>query len=78
MLTIEQLKALPVDEWVFIIVKSTDTYSLYSKGTYARKRISGDDIFRFETIEALPAKFYFDYGITWIAYKNKEQAENDL
>ncbi len=74
-LTIEELKALQIGDWVWIIDRANSSIGKYYKivdGTAYAPRvnflrvISGmfDYAFRF-----------FDYGATWTAYKNREQAE---
>lgn len=69
-LTIEQLKALEIGDWVWI----TDVNS--NLGDYARKSVRFDENeFQYETIETYDAYDYSDYGTKWLAYKNKEQAE---
>lgn len=69
-LTIEELKNLEVGDWVWII----DTDS--GNGTYAQTFCVGKDMLQFSTaLNMLPPHIYSDYGKTWLAYKNKEQAE---
>ncbi len=67
-LTIEELKALEVGDWVYV---EKENFS-----TYRQKTGNSDDCFPaylgdFRTDELS----YSTYGIKWIAYKNKEQAE---
>ncbi|MDE7089160.1 MAG: hypothetical protein K2O54_03490 [Prevotella sp.] len=61
-MTIEELKALPVGEWVWLKHKDY-------KDSYLRKASNNDNQFEFSWFS------YSDYGETWIAYKNKEEAE---
>lgn len=69
-LTIEELKALEVGDWVWIENKSLPSYSGYYKiiasagDMYILSQIYKNETFRFS-----------DYGKTWLSYKNKEQAE---
>lgn len=69
-LTIEQLKALPVGEWVWVATVD-GKYGAY--GRVCQK--FDDDNFRVETIESYLVDPYETYGTKWLAYKNKEQAE---
>lgn len=62
-LTIEELKALPVGDWVWIKHGEVESYF--------RKDVLADNQF------ATPHFMYSDYGTKWIAYKNKEQAETN-
>lgn len=66
-LTIDELKALDVGDWVWI------DYTAGGQRFYAKKYAKSDDVLDItETPCELP---YSDYGKTWLAYKNKEQAE---
>lgn len=67
-LTIDELKALEVGDWVWI--ENIGEYSFYGS-TYDYKSRKQDDMFclRFSGYT------YSDYGTKWVAYKNKEQAE---
>lgn len=64
-LSIEELKVLPVGDYVWVVGIEHD-FSEYGqiKCNSQEKWVSG-------TSEYL----YFNYGKTWVAYKNKEQAE---
>lgn len=65
-LTIEELKALQSGDWVWI--KSN------GKGRYYQK--CKDFFNSFVAYADISTKFHYsDYGKTWLAYKNKEQAE---
>lgn len=67
-LTIEELKALPVGDWVWVV-------NLQEKsGVYHRKSFNSDKELLVISI-AMAGFPYYNYGKTWIAYKNKEQAE---
>ena len=69
-LTIEELKAMPVGDWVWV----TTADGKY--GSYGQVCTKFDeDNFRVETIESYMVDAYSDYGTKWLAYKNKEQAE---
>ncbi|MCX4361792.1 MAG: hypothetical protein OSJ74_00170 [Clostridia bacterium] len=74
-LTIEELKALPLGEWVWVIDKC-----IYGNGIYCTIDCQDDD----EPICILSSRIntqvykFDDYGKTWTAYKNKEQAEGDI
>lgn len=67
-LTIEQLKALEVGDWVWIKDNLGEKYwRVYSNEGKHLLILASDCITdRF---------LYSDYGKTWLAYKNKEQAE---
>lgn len=67
-LTIEELKALEVGDWVWLkdIEQNEDNYAII---------INSKEKFGFLTINRHFAFDYEAYGKTWLAYKNKEQAE---
>ncbi len=67
-LTIEQLKDLEVGDWVWLILKD-------GKGYYDQiiDMWVGDGWMLFK--KAVSMQFYSKYGKTWLAYKNKEEAE---
>lgn len=71
-LTVEELKALEIGDWVWVIDFATKS------GCY--KQINDiceeEDWIWFE--EDCGASHFPDYGKEWIAYKNKEQAERSL
>lgn len=70
MLTVEELKALKIGDWVYIVNKE------YGFSTYERKPISANDRYFITCRECKRWGYsYSDYGKKWIAYKNKEQAE---
>lgn len=75
-LTIKQLKALEVGDWVWVVDNDNKFYvckeekcavQLYGKNP--------DDEFAYATAYEFGAFDYSEYGKTWLAYKNKEQAE---
>lgn len=67
-LTIEQLKALPVGEWVYIVDLRTNY------GLYIRKYKASNTTEYFVGSSHTGFR-YSEYGKTWLPYKNKEQAE---
>lgn len=70
MLTIKELKALPKGEYVYIVDKK------YGFETYERKPINANDKYFIYCRYSENSNYaYSDYGKTWVAYKNKEQAE---
>lgn len=64
-LTIEQLKALEVGDWVWCVDTKTGASS------YVQKDSKIKDYFCIVTLNLC----YYNYGTKWLAYKNKEQAE---
>lgn len=72
-LTIEELKSLKVGDWVWL----TNQNGLL--GTYVAKADASyeedDKTFNFDSLAFSQSYPYSDYGKTWLAYKNKEQAE---
>lgn len=67
-LSIEELKALEVGDWVWIVREG------YAIGTYYKKFCNDKN--EFTPLGLFDARlFYSHYGKKWIAYKNKEQAE---
>lgn len=74
-LTIDELKALSVGDWVWLIDLKT------GDGMYVEIDINynpslpgyGEKYFVGRSYKAYPN--YDDYGIKWLVYKNKEQAE---
>lgn len=69
-LTIEQLKALEVGDWVWIVALCEDYKTAYVHlvGVYG-------DYFIANYSGLYNSFAYSDYGKTWLAYKNKEQEE---
>lgn len=70
-LTIEQLKELPVGEWVWIVDKNDKSY-------YAEIAAHCEEVFAIATYLTISTHFYSEYGKTWLAYKNKEEAEENI
>lgn len=80
MLTIEELKALPVGEWIWVKVIDKDEYHCWKcideGGLYYYIQDTGKYglscsvhfIFGYDLL-------FKDYGTKWLAYKNKEEAE---
>lgn len=75
MLTIEELKALPIGDWVWLVDIESEV------GVYARKcelnDVDGEEVrevFSYQGIKLFAFELY-DYGKSWLAYKNKEEAE---
>lgn len=66
-LTIDELKALEVGDWVWCIQKEP------RERGYMQKSDKSNEYF-FDSKEWLCP--YSGYGKTWLAYKNKEQAES--
>ena len=71
-LTIEELKALPIGEWVWVVSKS-----LYRNGMYCTIDFRDDDESACILSSRINSQIYefVDYDKTWTAYRNKEQAE---
>ena len=67
-LTIDELKALQVGDWVWIIHKQVQP-------CYGKIMAKHDDTIYFSTTEGLQRVHWKNYGNTWLTYKNKEQAE---
>lgn len=69
-LTIEELEALEVFDWVWIVSPFTDL-----ECSYAQKVDEGlsTSLIVFRTVDS--SFWISDYGTEWLAYKNKEQAE---
>ena len=78
-LTVEELKTLEIGDWVWVVVLDEDSVSYeFPEKQYLQKLPSFSDRFRFFNYraDADDGLSYFGYGTKWIAYKNKEQAEN--
>lgn len=67
-LTIDELKALEVGDWVWV---ESNTYGK----TYAVVDDTDKDGLLLNAISLFGWLAYADYGTNWLAYKNKEQAE---
>lgn len=68
-LTIEELKALEVGDWVWIVDCNSH------RGDYKQIHFSGKNTMQFYRCPNELLCLYSDYGTKWLAYKNKEQAE---
>ncbi len=68
-LSIEDIKQLEKDDWLWVI----NIYNEY--GSYMRIKASNDKILSMVFDGSVRWYHYLDYGKTWLAYKNKEQAE---
>lgn len=70
-LTIDELKALEVGDWVWLVYKNT-VYRRYTQ----IQAIEGTRLYVWgRGLAECEMKQYSDYGKTWLAYKNKEQEE---
>ncbi len=84
MLTVEELKALKVGDWIWIVEKTGTSQNLCN-GRYFVKCLQSQEMqdlqtsFLGKTIHNnLGSYFWYkNYGKSWIAYKNKEEAENE-
>lgn len=71
-LTIEELKSFEVGDWVWLVYKNTD-YRRYAQ----IQAIEGTRLYVWGGgLAECEMKQYSDYGKTWLAYKNKEEAES--
>lgn len=70
-LTIDELKALEVGDWVWVENLEHKEYSLYAK---VLQTMSGDNLI----VDYVYGNFYplEQYGTKWLVYKNKEMAES--
>lgn len=66
-LTIEELKALPNGDWVWHVCLYSPLFT-----TYIQKTLNDETYFQTDKDGGIS---YSDYGLNWIAYKNKEQAK---
>ena len=77
-LTTDELKALKVGDWVWIkILKEERHYDLLDTGYYRKSKFFDNEDKMFDTgWHGFGNSFlYENYGTSWLAYKNKEQAE---
>lgn len=74
-LTIEELKALEVGDWVWVKVLKPDYPRRDYDGEYCRITPPYIDGLCYGWQGSGGFYKYEDYGICWLAYKNKEQAE---
>ena len=70
-LTIEELKALKEDEWLWLVYLPTNCDS------YVYIKEQGVDSICILDMGYVFAYKYSEYGTKWLAYKNKEFAEED-
>lgn len=69
-LTIEELKALPVGDWVYVCIKNR-------RNSYCQiSNVTKTYITVFWGLDCQSLYYEDDYGELWFAYKNKEQAES--
>lgn len=81
-LTIEELKALKRDDWVWLESISDECTLAWDKAYYVICERDPDDPSVFEAIGGVTTRnrcylYFEEYGKTWLAYKNKEQSEKD-
>lgn len=74
-LTIEELEALPIGDWVWVKVLKPDYSSRDYNGEYCRIVPPYTDGLCYGWQGSGGFYKYSDYGSKWLAYKNKEQAE---
>ena len=73
-LTVEELRAISLGDWVWIVYADVEIYAKKCELCSTDKN-DEKEIFN---VPFTDANFeYSDYGKSWIAYKNKEQAEED-
>lgn len=72
-LTIAQLRNLEAGDWVWLITRE-EQENLYAKFSHHYNNF-GREAYCFETVGYTFHLFEDDYAKTWLAYKNKEQAE---
>lgn len=77
-LSVEELKALEVGDWVWI-VDFAERIQFYARHDEECEIVligeSMADEWAYTTADSFGAYDYSHYGTTWLAYKNKEQAE---
>ncbi len=66
-LTIDELKSLEIGDWVWV--------ETFDKHFYYKILVPSVDEMVFSYRHYTDVMKYSDYGKTWLAYKNKEQAE---
>lgn len=82
-LTIEELKALKVGDWVWIKPKSEEAmcfsagYYKISANWFSKNSYEYEHCVCFTGIEEDPTLAWSNYGTKWLAWKNKEQAETN-
>ena len=70
-LTIDELKALEVGDWVWIKYQFENTLENF----YAQVRCNSSEKKYLKHYAGNAHLVFWTYGKTWLAYKNKEQAE---
>lgn len=77
-LSVEELKALEVGDWVWV-VDFAEQIQFYARHDEECEIVligeSMADEWAYTTADSFGAYDYSHYGDTWLAYKNKEQAE---
>lgn len=71
MLTVEEVKRIAFDDWIWI---EYDGKKEYTQKWFEDEKET-DERLCANAVSGLYIFYYKDYGKTWIAYKNKEQAE---
>ena len=72
-LTIEELKSLEVGDWVWVVYVEHPQASEYIQKS---DKSDNEKYIKVANIPFGGNLFYYDYGKTWTAFKNKEQAES--
>lgn len=73
-LTIEELNALEVGDYVWLVDTQNEWEDYYRK-LDCLFEYELEELIRFESIDDMQTVYFNDYGTKWLAYKNKEQAE---
>ena len=73
MLTVEELKNIPIGEWVWLTDGGGNLGSYVAKSSAPYKE--DDKTFNFDSLAFSHTYPYSTYGTKWRAYKNKEEAE---
>lgn len=68
-LTVEELKVLKRHDWIWLVESGHGIYRVIQHSTDSNIYVSSP-------CAELKTFDYVDYGTKWIAYKNKEEAEN--
>lgn len=69
-LTVEELKALEVGDWVLVISIRHD-WEDYYKRIEPAFQYDNDKLIRFKGVYDIQNLYFEDYGKTWLAYKTK-------
>lgn len=78
-LTIEELKALEVGDWVWVeLIHRLEDVDKFTEGQYFQIHYGGINSIQCYKLGGSNELLllFSDYGTKWIAYKNKEQAES--